>query len=109
MQDKLEKLFKKIDFDSDKYSYFQDASIDKVIVYDNNKMYEFIINTNELLDIDIYELLLDKLNACFKNSKVLGLLVFPMCCEGYTILSLAIENVTSSSGPNARTFKSFTS
>ena len=70
MQDKLEKLLKKIDFDSDKYSYFDNASIDKVIVYDNNKMYEFIINTNEIIDIEIYELLLQKINNSFNNSRL---------------------------------------
>ena len=40
MQDKLKKLFDSISFNEE--SYFDKASLDKVIVYDNNKIWKFI-------------------------------------------------------------------
>ena len=45
MQDKLNKLFTEINIKEEILTVFQNASIEKVIIYDNNKIVEFIINT----------------------------------------------------------------
>ena len=45
MQDKLERLFKEINVEDNLLSYFNNASVEKVIIYDRNKLLDFIINT----------------------------------------------------------------
>ena len=42
MQYKLQKLFKEISLEDNLLSYFNNASIEKVVVYDQNKLLEFI-------------------------------------------------------------------
>ena len=77
MQDKLQKLFTEIELDDNLLSYFSDGEIEKVVVYDNNKLLEFIINTNEVLSIDVYNNVLYKLIAYFNTIKEVKLIIRP--------------------------------
>ena len=65
MQDKLKKLFDSVGFDEE--SYFDKASLDKVIVYDNNKIWKFIIEVDSILPCDIYFELFNKLKDTFNK------------------------------------------
>ena len=77
MQDKLQKLFNEIGLDDNLLSYFSNASIEKVIIYDNNKLLDFIINTNEVLPIDVYNNVLYKLGAYFNTIDEIKLIIKP--------------------------------
>ncbi len=77
MQDRLEKLFNEIGISDDMLTYFRDASIEKVVIYDKNKLLDFVINTNKVLPIDIYNGLLDKLIGYFKEIKNINLFINP--------------------------------
>ena len=69
MQDKLTKLFKEIKLEEDNIlSYFNNATIEKVIVYDDNKQIDFIINTEAVLPIDIYNNVQYKLLTYFNTN-----------------------------------------
>ena len=78
MQDKLKKLFENIGIDEELFIYFDGASIEKVIVYDDNKMIDFILNTKEVLAIDIYNIILDKLSLYFDNFDRVNLGIVPL-------------------------------
>ena len=45
MQDRLKKLFEEIKLEETALEYFDLASIEKVILYDQNKIIEFLIKT----------------------------------------------------------------
>ena len=75
MQDKLQKLFNEIGLDDNLLSYFSNASIEKVIIYDNNKLLDFIINTSEVLPIDVYNNVLYKLGAYFNTIDEIKLII----------------------------------
>ena len=45
MQDKMKKLLDQIGMNSD---YLENASINKIVVYDNNKLWNFVINTDRI-------------------------------------------------------------
>ena len=77
MQDRLNKLFKEINLEEEVIKYFDNASIEKVIVYDKNKMLDFIINTNSLIPIDIYNKVLDKLILYFNTIEEIKLIINP--------------------------------
>ena len=65
MQKKLEKLFKQIGFEDSNYNFFKDASLDKIVLYKNNNIWEFIINIDSNIPINIYNNLLEKLVSYF--------------------------------------------
>ena len=72
MQDKLQKLFDEIELNEDNVlSCFYDAKINKVVVYDNNKQIDFIIDTTKVIPIEIYNIVLDKLKTYFKTIKII--------------------------------------
>ena len=52
MQDKMEKLLNQIGMSKD---YLENSSINKIIVYDKNNLWEFIIDNDKVLPIYIYE------------------------------------------------------
>ena len=60
MQERLKKLFDEIKIEESVLTHFESASIEKVILYDQNKVIEFLINTTSIVPIDIYNLLLEK-------------------------------------------------
>ena len=47
MQDKMERLLTQIGMSKD---YFENASIDKIVVYDKNNLWEFIINNDKIIN-----------------------------------------------------------
>ena len=86
MQERLAKLFKEISIEDDNLlSYFHDASISKVVVYDNNKQLDFIIDTDTVLPIEIYDNVHAKLMAYFKTVKLIKLIIIPKMVDNTLI------------------------
>ena len=77
MQDRLKKLFEEIKLDETIIKYFDLASIEKVIIYDQNKIIEFIIKTKELISIEIYNQVLENLTRYFHAFEKLKLIIIP--------------------------------
>ena len=77
MQDRLKKLFNEINVEDDLLSYFDNASIEKVVIYDGNKLLDFIINTDNVLPIDVYNNILYKLISYFNTIDEIKLIIRP--------------------------------
>ena len=77
MQDKLQKLFTEIKVEDDLLSYFDNASIEKVVIYDGNKLLDFIINTDAVLPIDVYNNIMYKLISYFTTINEIKLIIRP--------------------------------
>ena len=78
MQDRLENLFKEINVTEDNLlSYFNNASIDKVVVYDDSKQIDFIINTDSVIPIEVYNNILYKLSTYFNSIDIIKLIIKP--------------------------------
>ena len=52
MQDKMERLLNQIGMNKD---YLENASINKIIVYEKNNLWEFIISNDKVLPVYIYD------------------------------------------------------
>ena len=72
MQDKMERLLTQIGMSKD---YFENASIDKIVVYDKNNLWEFIINNDKILPVYIYDELCNKIMNAFKNIKDISIVI----------------------------------
>ena len=77
MQDRLKKLFEEIKLEETVFEYFDLASIEKVILYDQNKIIEFLIKTKNLIPIDIYNLVIENLTSYFNTFEKLKLIILP--------------------------------
>ena len=77
MQDRLKKLFNEIGVEEDVLSYFDNASIDKVVIYDKNKLLDFVINTDKIIPIDVYNNILYKLVTYFSEIESIKLIINP--------------------------------
>ncbi len=77
MQDRLKKLFEAIKIEETILEYFDLASIEKVILYDKNKMIEFLINTNDIIPIEIYNNVLENLANSFGMFESIKLIIIP--------------------------------
>ena len=77
MQERLKKLFNEIKLEEDELQHFNSASIEKVILYDKNKIIEFLINTETLIPIYTYNNLLEKLSNCFNAFEIIKLIIIP--------------------------------
>ena len=77
MQDKLQKLFTEIKVEDNLLSYFDNASIEKVVIYDGNKLLDFIINTENILPIDVYNNIMYKLISYFTTIDEIKLIIKP--------------------------------
>ena len=77
MQDKLKKLFSEIGIDDEILSFFEDASIEKVVIYDKNKLLDFVVNTKYLIPIDVYNNVLYKLVTYFSEIESVKLIINP--------------------------------
>ena len=77
MQDRLKKLFNEIGVEEEILTYFDNASIDKVVIYDKNKLLDFIINTNNIIPIDVYNNVLYKLVTYFNGIESIKLIINP--------------------------------
>ena len=85
MQDKLKKLFTEINVEDNLLSCFDNASIEKVVIYDNNELLEFIINTDNVIPIDIYNNVLYKLISYFNAVNEIRLIIRPKNVDNYLI------------------------
>lgn len=70
MGDKLNKLIKEVDLKEEYYTYFKDSDVIKVIVYDDNEQYDFIISNKFILPLSVYNELLLCLKKCFNNVRL---------------------------------------
>jgi len=77
MQLKLKKLLTEIKLDENTIKLLENASIEKVIIYDQNKMLNFIIDNDNLIDIEIYDKILNSLKAYFNNIEDIKLTIIP--------------------------------
>ncbi len=64
MQDKMERLLNQIGMSND---YLENSSIDKIVVHNNDSLWEFFINNDRVLPIYIYEELCNKIIDTFKD------------------------------------------
>ena len=85
MQDRLEKLLTEIKIEDNLLSYFNHAKIDKVIVYDNNKQLDFIINTDSVLPIEVYDKVQSSLKNYFNQIELIKLVIVPNNVESNLI------------------------
>ena len=67
MQARMKKLLDEICLDKNYLSFFENIDVSKVIVYDNGKMIDFILKSEELIDADIYDIFCDALKKYFVN------------------------------------------
>lgn len=70
MGDKLNKLIKEVGLKEEYYTYFKDSDVIKVIVYDDNEQYDFIISNKFILPLSVYNELLLCLKKCFNNVRL---------------------------------------
>ena len=70
MEKQINKLLKEIEFDTDLYSYFEDGSLDKIIGNKNKDSYRFFLSLKETLPLDVYIVLLERLENKYKQFKV---------------------------------------
>ncbi len=75
MQEKLKKLLTKIEATDDIIEALENAEIDKIVVYDDNKEWDFIIKNDFILPCSIYLSLEDKLKTAFSNIENIKLIV----------------------------------
>ena len=47
--------------------YLENASINKIVVYDNNKLWNFVINNDRILPVYIYNELINKIKVTFSS------------------------------------------
>ena len=74
MGDKLNKLIKEVGLKEEYYTYFKDSDVIKVIVYDDNEQYDFIISNKFILPLSVYN---EKfLSLKLKLINFLSLLIF---------------------------------
>ena len=73
MQDKMVKLLNQIGMNTD---YLENASINKIVVYDNNKLWNFVINNDRILPVYIYNELINKIKVTFSSIDNIKLSIF---------------------------------
>ena len=74
MDERVLRLIKQINLE-DKYSnYFEGSKLDRVVVYDNDKMWEFIIILNKNIPYDLYVSFLIKLREAFPKPELVNLI-----------------------------------
>ncbi len=86
MQDKLKRIFDEIKVEDNYFGYFNSASIEKIIIYDDHKLLEFIINTEQVIPIDVYNNILAKLVDYFKTVDEVKLVIRPKNIDDGLIL-----------------------
>ena len=77
MQDRLKKLFDEIKLEDSLLDFFNESSIEKVILYDKNKILEFLINTEKIIPIEVYDKVLTQLTNYFKEFELTKLIIIP--------------------------------
>ena len=69
MNSKLEKLLKQINLENEYFTYFNNASLEKIIGNSSHDSYVFLINNDDTLPVEIYKSMNDKLAETFKDIK----------------------------------------
>ena len=80
MQDKLEILLKKIELESEYYSFFNTAKLEKIKINKNTREANFIINIDTNIDIDLYNKLKEKIKNSFNEYSIV-LTIKPNKCD----------------------------
>ena len=75
MEANLEKLLKKIDIDQEKYSYFENGKLIKIIGNQKKTIYQFVIEIETILPLSIYLELEEKLKQEFYTVDKISLLL----------------------------------
>ena len=75
--DRLLKLLTEINLNTDYLPYFKNSSIKEVIVYDQNKCFDFLIETTTNLPLEVYQTLLTKLKMKFNKIETVELTIIP--------------------------------
>ena len=64
--------------------YLENASINKIVVYDNNKLWNFVINNDRILPVYIYNELINKIKVTFSSIDNIKLsIVIDNDCDEY--------------------------
>ena len=75
------KLLNQIGMNTD---YLENASINKIVVYDNNKLWNFVINNDRILPVYIYNELINKIKVTFSSIDNIKLsIVIDNDCDEY--------------------------
>lgn len=77
MDNKLTKLLKEIKLDEEYLKYFENAQIKRVEVYDNNKLWLFVIETGNNINVATYNDLYIKLKNHFHKITTIDLIITP--------------------------------
>lgn len=75
MQEKLKMLFKQIELNGESYKYFDNASLDKIVLYDENNIWEFVIKVTSNIPMFLYNEILEKLTITFATCKKIVLTI----------------------------------
>ncbi len=81
MDNKLTKLLEEIKLDEEYLKYFDNAKINRVEVYDNNKLWLFIIETQNNINTAVYNDLYVKLKNKFNKISTIDLIINPRNIE----------------------------
>jgi len=74
MDDKLSRLVKQINLEEDELEVLKDGKLDKVVVYDDNKMWQFVISISSNASYAFYQCFLTKLKNTFDKPKYIDLI-----------------------------------
>ena len=72
MQDKMKRLLDQVGMTSE---YFENAKIEKIVVYDKTNLWEFAISNDKPLPMHIYKELEEKLKENFKSIKDISIII----------------------------------
>ena len=75
MESKLQRLLKEINLEEEYYEEFQNGTLDKVSVYENNKLWVFKIILDNILNIKTYISFLTKLKDKFNHIEEVELVI----------------------------------
>ncbi len=85
MDNKLELFLNKINFDKENYKFFEGGKIIKIISSKDKLNWNFVIETNELLPINVLEFLDININKGFPNLKTVDYTIIPKNVNKSTI------------------------
>ena len=72
MQDKMKKLLEQIGMGT---NYLENASIEKIVVYDKTNLWEFIINNDKVLPVYIYDEMCNRLKNTFTSINDINIVI----------------------------------
>ena len=87
MDDKLKLLLEKVNLDKKYYSYFKDGKIIKIIASKDKLNWNFIIETKELLPVEVIKYLDENIKNAFPNLDTVTYTIVPINKELLSINS----------------------